>query len=144
MLTELASARPCRACRGSGEEADNLFQAAFEKLKTGELVGAAGLFHDFARRFPHHPSADNAMLDEGIAYYGLHRFEDAIKVFNALAEQYPAGDAVREGAAARTRRLRDEGGPDGGRRAQLPPRIAALPGFARGGQGRGAAGPAHG
>jgi TolA-binding protein len=81
---------------GSKEEADRLFDAAFEKLKTGELVGAAGMFRDFARRFPHHPAADNALLDEGIAYYGLRRYQEALDVFEGLAKRYPAGDAVPE------------------------------------------------
>ncbi len=81
---------------GSKEEADRVFDAAFEKLKTGELVGAAGMFRDFAHRFPHHPAADNALLDEGIAYYGLRRYQEALDVFGGLAKRYPAGDAVPE------------------------------------------------
>jgi TolA-binding protein len=81
---------------GSKEEADRLFDAAFEKLKTGELVGAAGMFRDFSRRFPHHPAADNALLDEGIAYYGLRRYQEALDVFDGLGKRYPAGDAVPE------------------------------------------------
>jgi TolA-binding protein len=81
---------------GSKEEADRLFDSAFEKLKTGELVGAAGMFRDFAHRFPHHPAADNALLDEGIAYYGLRRYQEALEVFDGLAKRYPAGDAVPE------------------------------------------------
>jgi TolA-binding protein len=82
---------------GGTDEADGIFKSAFEKLKTGELVGAAGMFHTFALRFPHHPAADNAMLDEGIAYYGLRRYGDALEVFEQLAKRYPAGDAVSEG-----------------------------------------------
>jgi TolA-binding protein len=78
------------------EEADTMFSAAFEKLKTGELVGAAGMFHTFAQKFPHHPAADNAMLDEGIADYGLRRYQDALDIFDLLAKRYPAGDAVPE------------------------------------------------
>lgn len=80
----------------ASEEADSMFKIAFEKLKTGELVGAAGLFHAFAQRFPHHPAADNAMLDEGIADYGLRRYQDALEVLEQLAKRYPAGDAVAE------------------------------------------------
>jgi tol-pal system protein YbgF len=81
---------------GGSEDADHLFDAAFEKLKTGELVGAAAMFRDFAHRFPHHPAADNALLDEGIAYYGLRRYQEALDVFDGLAKRYPAGDAVPE------------------------------------------------
>jgi TolA-binding protein len=81
---------------GSKEEADRLFDVAFEKLKTGELVGAASLFRDFARRYPHHPAADNALLDEGIAFYGLRQYQQALEVFEALTKRYPAGDAITE------------------------------------------------
>ena len=81
---------------GSLEEADALFSSAFEKLKTGELVRAASEFQEFARRYPHHPAADNALLDEGIAFYGLRRYADASTAFRTLIKRYPAGDAVPE------------------------------------------------
>ena len=81
---------------GGKEEADSMFSTAFEKLKTGELVGAAGMFHTFVQKFPRHPAADNAMLDEGIAYYGLRRYQDALDIFDQLSRRYPAGDAVPE------------------------------------------------
>ncbi len=82
---------------GGGVDADGMFNSAFEKLKTGELVAAAGLFQTFSQKYPRHPAADNALLDEGIAYYGLHRYEEALAVFEQLAKRYPAGDAVPEG-----------------------------------------------
>jgi tol-pal system protein YbgF len=80
----------------SAEEADALYSSAFEKLKTGELVRAASEFQEFARRYPHHPAADNALLDEGIAFYGLRRYTDALAAFRILIKRYPAGDAVPE------------------------------------------------
>ncbi len=80
---------------GSGGPKD-LFDGAFEKLKTGDLVGAAADFDSFAQRFPKNPVADNALLDEGIAYYGLHRYEDALRAFSRIEPRYPAGDAVPE------------------------------------------------
>jgi tol-pal system protein YbgF len=80
----------------SPEEADALFTSAFEKLKTGELVRSANEFHEFARRYPHHPAADNALLDEGIAFYGLRQYADALSAFRTLIKRYPAGDAVPE------------------------------------------------
>jgi tol-pal system protein YbgF len=80
----------------SPEEADALFSSAFEKLKTGELVRAASEFQEFARRYPHHPAADNALLDEAIAFYGLRRYQDALGALHTLIKRYPAGDAVPE------------------------------------------------
>jgi tol-pal system protein YbgF len=95
------SATPTELSRGGGsssspEEADELFSSAFEKLKTGELVRAASEFHEFARRYPHHPAADNALLDEAIAFYGLRRYSDAMSALHTLTKRYPAGDAVPE------------------------------------------------
>jgi tol-pal system protein YbgF len=80
----------------SPEEADALFSSAFEKVKTGELVRAASEFQEFARRYPHHPAADNALLDEAIAFYGLRRYQDALGALHTLIKRYPAGDAVPE------------------------------------------------
>ena len=81
---------------GSPEEADALFTAAFEKLKTGELVRATSQFEEFARKFPHHPNADNALLNAGIAQYGLRQYQEALATFRSLIKRYPAGDAVPE------------------------------------------------
>ena len=75
---------------------DTLFQQAFEKLKTGDLVGAAIDFQTFAQNFPRNDAADNALLDEGIALYGQRRFGDALAVLTRIEGRYPAGDAVPE------------------------------------------------
>ena len=76
--------------------ADGFFGQAFEKLTTGDLVGAAADFQAFAEKFPRNTAADNALLDEGIALYGLHRYEDALKILTRIEVRYPAGDAVPE------------------------------------------------
>jgi len=81
---------------GSPEEADALFTAAFEKLKTGELVRATSQFQEYARRFPHNPNADNALLNAGIAQYGLRQYQEALVTFRSLIKRYPAGDAIPE------------------------------------------------
>jgi TolA-binding protein len=83
---------------GKGEQPDPdlLFSQAFEKLKTGDLTGAANGFQLFVQRFPHHTAADNALLDEGIALYGLRRYSEALGVLARIERSYPAGDAVPE------------------------------------------------
>ena len=80
----------------SGGGPDTLFDAAFEKLKTGDLLGAATDFQSFADRFPKNTAADNALLDEGIAMYGQHHYAEALKVLGRIEARYPAGDAVPE------------------------------------------------
>jgi TolA-binding protein len=82
--------------RGDPSDPDVLFSAAFEKLKTGDLVGAANEFQLFAQRFPHHTAADNALLDQGIALYGLRRYPEALQVLARIERNYPAGDTVPE------------------------------------------------
>ncbi|MHB8418503.1 MAG: tetratricopeptide repeat protein [Myxococcales bacterium] len=78
------------------EGADALFDQAFGKLKTGDLVGAAADFQSFAERYPRNTAADNALLDEGIALYGQHRYGEALSVLARIEARYPAGDAVPE------------------------------------------------
>jgi TolA-binding protein len=96
-LENVSSALPPReAARGDQTDPDALFNLAFEKLKTGDLLGAAGDFQLFVQRFPHHTAADNALLDEGIALYGLRRYSDALGVLARIERSYPAGDAVPE------------------------------------------------
>jgi TolA-binding protein len=80
----------------SGGAPDALFDGAFEKLKTGDLVGAASDFQTFAEKFPKNTAADNALLDEGIAMYGQHHYAEALKVLSRIEARYPAGDAVPE------------------------------------------------
>ncbi len=84
------------AVETSGGAPDALFDGAFEKLKTGDLVGAAADFQSFAEKFPKNPAADNALLDEGIAMYGQHNYAEALKVLSRIEARYPAGDAVPE------------------------------------------------
>jgi TolA-binding protein len=81
---------------GSGGAPDALFDAAFDKLKTGDLVGAATEFQSFADRYPNNTAADNALLDEGIAVYGQHRYAEALRILSHIEARYPAGDAVPE------------------------------------------------
>jgi tol-pal system protein YbgF len=96
-LSRPVPSEPLETARtGSPEEADALFSSAFDKLRTGELVRAASEFQEFARRFPRHPAADNALLDEGIAFYGLREYQQSLTTFRGLIKRYPAGDAVPE------------------------------------------------
>jgi TolA-binding protein len=80
----------------TGDAPDAIFDVAFEKLKTGDLLGAAADFQSFALKFPSNPAADNALLDEGIAMYGQRHYAEALKVLSRIELRYPAGDAVPE------------------------------------------------
>jgi TolA-binding protein len=80
----------------SGGAPNALFDAAFDQLKTGDLVGAAAGFQSFADKYPKDTAADNALLDEGIAIYGQHRYAEALRILSRIEARYPAGDAVPE------------------------------------------------
>jgi len=70
----------------------------------GELAAAhrrdgldrAHALEDFARRYPRHPSADNALVEAAAAYAAGGREDAACGLAGRAAEDYPAGDAVSD------------------------------------------------
>lgn len=83
-----ALARP--AGRALSAEADAELRAA--RARRG-LEGAHAL-EDFAARYPHHPSADNALVEAASAYAAAGREEAACALAQRTADEYPAGDAM--------------------------------------------------
>jgi TolA-binding protein len=70
----------------------------------GELAAArrkdgldrAHALEDFARRYPRHPSADNALVEASAAYAAGGRDDAACGLAARATEDYPAGDAVSD------------------------------------------------
>lgn len=62
--------------------------------RTGELRAHA--LEDFARRYPRHPSADNALVEASAAETELGRAEAACTLARRAADDYPAGDALAD------------------------------------------------
>ncbi len=132
-LAQAAQAGAPGASDGAGPEA--AFASAFEKLKVGDLDGAAAAFQTFAARWPKNSAADNALLDEGIALYGQHAFADALAVFASVERRYPAGDAVPE-ALWRAADCEERLGRSQDARRRLAHLAAAYPATAEGARAR--------
>jgi TolA-binding protein len=64
------------------------------RSRAGELRAHA--LEDFARRYPRHPSADNALVEAAAAEAELGRGDAACSLARRAADDYPAGDALSD------------------------------------------------
>jgi TolA-binding protein len=81
-----------RGGRGLSAEAEAEWRAA---RKLGGVARAHAM-EDFALRYPHHPQADDALVDASGAYADAGRPDAGCAVARRAAEEYPAGDAAPE------------------------------------------------
>jgi len=104
--------------RGGGRE---LSAEAAAELRAArgrkDPVARAHALEDFTARYPHHPAADDALLEASDAYAGAERGEAGCTLARRIADDYPAGDvapdalwrlagcASRAGTAEAERRL---------------------------------------
>jgi tol-pal system protein YbgF len=70
------------------------FQSGLEALKTGNPEGGVAQLQQFAKDWPRHPKADNAMYYAAVGLMAAREFKDAENVLEAAIRQYPAGDAT--------------------------------------------------
>jgi TolA-binding protein len=73
------------------------FEQAVAALRTGNVEGGVARLLAFAEEHPRHPRADNALYFSGLGQMGLKEHAAAVKSFERLIAQYPAGDAVLDG-----------------------------------------------
>jgi TolA-binding protein len=76
---------------------DAQFEQAVAALRTGNVEGGVSRLLLFAQENPRHPRADNALYFAGLGQMGLKDFAVAVKTFQRLIDNYPAGDAVLDG-----------------------------------------------
>jgi tol-pal system protein YbgF len=76
---------------------DAEFEQAVAALRTGNVEGGVQRLQRFAEENPRHPRADNALYFSGLGLMGQKDHKAAIRSFEQLIEQYPAGDAVLDG-----------------------------------------------
>jgi hypothetical protein len=81
-----------RGGRELAAEADAELRRA--RSRAGELRAHA--LEDFARRYPRHPSADNALVEASAAEAELGRADAACALARHAADDYPAGDALSD------------------------------------------------
>lgn len=82
--------------RRSGRE---LAAEAEGELRSARRLTGLALAHgleDFVARYPHHPQADDALVEAAAAYAAAGRGDAACKVARRAAEEYPAGDALSD------------------------------------------------
>ena len=65
-----------------------------DALKTGNAQGGITMLHQFARDWPKHPRADNALYFAAVGLMAAREFKDAETVLEQAIRQYPAGDAT--------------------------------------------------
>lgn len=81
-----------RGGRDLAAEADGELRRA--RGRAGEL--RAQSLAEFARRYPRHPSADNALVEASAAEAELGRAQAACELARRAAADYPAGDALSD------------------------------------------------
>lgn len=99
VVTDLA---PATEPESSGEPADAVEAAAIEQqyvsgvdlLKTGNPEGGIAALQQFARDWPRHPRADNALFYAAVGLMAGREFKDAENLLEQTIRQYPAGDAT--------------------------------------------------
>ncbi|HEU4381916.1 MAG TPA: tetratricopeptide repeat protein [Anaeromyxobacteraceae bacterium] len=140
----IAEPDPAAVARLSAQRGDLAAEAkaALEAARRQEGLAGARALEEFTVRYPHHPSADNALLDAARGRDAAGDPETACALANRLTQEYPAGDALpdalalvveclaRQGDAARARPLverlvKDFPDTPAAKRAQA--RLAAMP-----------------
>nr|WP_242589606.1 tetratricopeptide repeat protein [Corallococcus macrosporus] len=76
---------------------DAEYERAVAMLRTGNVEGGVETLLRFASENPRHPRADNALYFSGLGQMGLKDTPAAVKTFERLIKNYPAGDAVQDG-----------------------------------------------
>jgi tol-pal system protein YbgF len=94
LTQERAPTRPDRPERRTKRGRDALadYEAAMTTYRSGEVVEAEQLFDAFARAYPRHDYADNALYWKGEAAYDQHHYADALAAFTAVVERYGGGN----------------------------------------------------
>ncbi|MBM4781006.1 MAG: tetratricopeptide repeat protein [Archangiaceae bacterium] len=72
------------------------YQSGVDLLKTGNPEGGIAALQQFARDWPKHPHADNALFYAAVGLMAGREFKDAENVLELAIRQYPAGDATLE------------------------------------------------
>lgn len=70
------------------------YLAGIDSLKTGNTEGGIAALQAFARDWPRHPRADNALFYAAVGLMAAREFKDAESVLEHAVRQYPAGDAT--------------------------------------------------
>ena len=73
---------------------EELYNAAYSKLKSGDPEEARTAFKKFLETYPHHELSDNAQFWIGESYYREKKYEEAILEFEEVVKKYPKENKV--------------------------------------------------
>ncbi len=83
---------------------DKAYKLARKVFTGGDFKGAARRFESFAREYPGHRLANNALYWKGECYYARKQYKEAVACFDRLIAEYPEGskapDALLKSAYA--------------------------------------------
>ena len=82
--------------RRSGRELGLDAEQELRRARRKSGAARAHALEDFAARYPHHPSADNALVEAAAAYAEAGRPEAACDLARRCVREYPAGDAMSD------------------------------------------------
>ncbi|MCA9711561.1 MAG: tol-pal system protein YbgF [Myxococcales bacterium] len=93
LTTRNGPVRPDRPERDArGQRIIGQYEAAMAIYKSGQPERAESAFGEFAREFPGHDYADNALYWKGEAAYDQSHFADALASFTEVVERYGGGN----------------------------------------------------
>jgi hypothetical protein len=102
LRTDVPVRDPDPALLASLSPGDDLAARAAAELaaaREAQGIGRARALETFARRFPHHPAADDALLEASRARAAGGDGDAACALAERVARDYPAGDAVPDALA---------------------------------------------
>ncbi len=77
-------------------EAEALYDAAFNHLKSGRYAESARMFEDFTQKFPSHDLTDNAYYWLGESYYVTRNYPLALSAFQSVESQFPLSSKLSD------------------------------------------------
>lgn len=86
--------RPARGKKAKGIVAQ--YEAAMNVYRAGALGDAEQAFDTFARTYPRHDYADNALYWKGEAAYDQAHYSDALAAFTEVVERYGGGNKAAD------------------------------------------------
>ena len=95
-IVEPDGARLEALARRSGRELAAEAEGELKAARRRDGLSRAHGLEDFVARYPHHPQADNALVEAAGAYAEAGKGEAACAVARRAADEYPAGDAMSD------------------------------------------------
>ncbi|MCF6300402.1 MAG: tol-pal system protein YbgF [Proteobacteria bacterium] len=76
--------------------ANDLYQSAFNHLKSGRFSESARLFEDFIQQYPKHDLTDNSYYWLGESYYVTRNYSMALSAFQSLEQLFPLSNKLAD------------------------------------------------